>query len=100
ALFGIPAAAAAKGDTGFLRGEGHSDVALSFTRDSYDHFWVGDDRVEDPAVGEVTRDSYNLYAAYGMSHDTDLVLNAAYVTSESDGTGGFDDESDLQDLVV
>jgi len=96
----LAAGLAAQGDTGFLRGKGHYDVALSYTLDYYDHFWVGDMKVEDPGVGEVERATYSLYGAYGLTDDLDLVLNANYVSAESDGMAGFPDESDLQDLYL
>lgn len=92
--------ASAQGDTGFLRGEGHADVALSYGVDTYDHFWVGGTKVSDPGVGEIERQTTNLYAAYGLREDLDLVLNASYVSTMSDGAGGFPDEDDLQDLVL
>lgn len=98
ALF--PSAAHAQGETGFLRGEGRTDVVLAVTVDQYDEFWVGDDRVEAPPVGEVERTSGVLYVAHGLRDDLDLVLGAAWVQSESDGTAGFPDEEDLQDLLL
>jgi hypothetical protein len=100
AVFGLASLASAQGDTGFLRGEGRSDVALSYSLDWYDEFWVGDTKVSDANVGEVERATYSLYAAYGMSPDVDLVMNAAYVEASSDGAANFDDEEDLQDLVL
>lgn len=97
----LPASLArAQGDTGFLRGEGRLDSALSYTLDWYDEFWVGDMKVSDPGVGEVERETFSLYAAYGLTNDIDLVLNANYVEAESDGTVPFDDEEDLQDLYL
>ena len=92
--------ARAQGDNGFLRGKGHYDVAYSYTLDYYDEFWVGDTSVSDPAVGEVERETYSLYGAYGLSEDIDLVLNANYVSAETDGTAPFDDQDDLQDLYL
>ncbi|HEX6884701.1 MAG TPA: transporter [Planctomycetota bacterium] len=92
--------ARAQGDTGFLRGEGRLDTVLSYTLDWYDEFWVGDMKVSDPGVGEVERETYTLYAAYGLTNDIDLVLNASYVEAETDGTVPFDDEDDLQDLYL
>lgn len=92
--------ASAQGDTGFLRGKGRADVALSYSVDRYDEFWVGSDRVEDPGVGEIERATTSLYAAYGLCEDLDLILNAAYVSTSSDGAAGFPDEDDLQDLVL
>src|SRR6188768_1446344 len=87
----------AQGDTGFLRGVGKWDLAMTYTNDSYDEFWVGDDKVSDPAVGEVTRETWSIYSAYGLREDMDLVLSAAYVEASSDGAGGFSDENELQD---
>jgi len=100
ALLALGALASAQGDTGFTRGQGRTDVAVSYTLDWYDEFWVGSDKVENPDVGEVERATYNLWAAHGLSEDLDLVGSASYVEAESDGAAGFDDESDLQDLVL
>ena len=92
--------ASAQGETGFLRGTGRTDVVLGYTLDSYDEFWVGTDKVSDPGVGEIERASYSLFLAHGIDENTDVFLSAAYVEAESDGAGGFDDESDLQDAVL
>lgn len=102
ALFlALPASLArAQGDTGFLRGEGRVDAALSYTRDYYDEFWVGDMKVSDPGVGEVDRETGSLYVAYGLTNDLDLVMNASYVEAETDGTIAFEDQDDLQDLYL
>jgi len=89
-----------QGETGFLRGRGKFDVVVSYINDSYDEFWVGDTKMSAPPVGEVTREAFVLYAAYGLNDDIDLSVNAAYVETESDGTGGFSDENDPQDVVV
>jgi hypothetical protein len=89
----------AQGDTGFLRGPGKLDLALSYTVDSYDKFWVGTTKVSMPPVGEVERMGTSLYAAYGLREDMDVFLAAAYVETSADGTGGFSDENALQDAV-
>lgn len=87
-------------DTGFVRGQGRTDFALSYNVDTYDEFWVGDTKVADPGVGEVERITYNFYVAHGLTNDLDLVFNAAYADVSSDGAANFDDESDLQDMVI
>ena len=89
-----------QGETGFLRGEGNLDLAITYTHDTYDKFWVGTDKVAMPGVGEVDRTGYGLYAAYGLTDDLDLVLSSAYVEAESDGIAGAPDEHDLQDVVL
>jgi hypothetical protein len=95
------ALASAQGDTGFLRGKGHADVALSWTLDTYDKFWDGNDLASPAAVGRVERETGSLYAAYGLCDDIDLVVNANYVEAETDGTDAtIQDEEDLQDLYL
>lgn len=98
--FVLSSVAAAQGETGFLRGAGRADIALTYGEDSYDQFWVGNVRVSDPGVGEITRRTVSLYTAYGLSDDTDLVFGAAWVEASSDGAAGFPDESDLQDATI
>ncbi len=93
----LPALASAQGETGFLRGAGHLDTAISYTKDAYNEFWVGTDKVHDPGVGRVTRSTYNLYAAYGLTDEVDLALSAPWVVASST-SGNFDRESDFQDL--
>jgi hypothetical protein len=99
-LLAVAGPLSAQGETGFFRGEGHLDAALSGTFDSYDEFWVGIEDVSDPGVGEVERTSVSLYLAYGLSDDLDLIGNAAWVSSESDGAAGAPGEDDLQDFLL
>lgn len=85
---------------GFLRARGTGTVALSYTSESYDHFWVGTMKVEAPAgLGEITTDSSSLWFAYGFTDKLTLFGNAAYVQTDGDGTGGLE-ESDFQDLSL
>jgi len=96
----LSTAASAQGETGFLRGKGRADVVLGATLDRYDHFYVGDMRVENPAVGTVKRWSGVLYAAYGLRDDLDLIASAAWVRSQSNGTANSPTEEDLQDFLL
>ncbi len=100
AVAAISGRAVAQGDNGFLRGTGRTDVAITYAMDSYDHFWVGDNKVKDPGVGEVTRESLNLYVAHGLREDLDLVGSFALVEAENDGTANFRDERQLQDMSL
>jgi hypothetical protein len=92
----------AQGDNGFLRGTGHADVALTYSYDTYREFWVGSHKVEDPGVGRITRQSGNLWAAYGIDARTDVVVSAAYVEASSDGISNpFNGtEKALQDATI
>lgn len=84
---------------GFLREKGEGDVAVSFTSEGYDEFWVGDQKVSDPGVGEVDTRSVSVWLAYGITPDLTVVATLPWVDSEGDGLGGFR-ESDFQDATV
>lgn len=84
---------------GFVREKGHGDVAISFTAESYDEFWVGSMRVSDPGVGEVDTKSLSVWVAYGLTDNVSLIGSLPWVDTESDGLGGFA-ESDLQDATL
>lgn len=101
----VTSRAEAQGDNGFLRGAGKADIALTYSMDTYREFWVGSHKVEDPVVGRITRQSVNMWAAYGIDARTDLVVSAAYVEASSDGIsapgpGGNSTEKDLQDATI
>jgi hypothetical protein len=84
---------------GFMPGAGRGDLAVSYTAESYDEFWVGETRVSDPGVGEVETDSLAVWFQWGFTDNLALVANLSYVDTTSDGLGGFED-SGLQDLSV
>jgi hypothetical protein len=96
----LSSVAFAQGDTGFLRGDGRFNLAASYGIDSYEKFWIGTDKVRDPGVGDVDRESVNLYGAYGLTDDLDVQANASYVRSEADGSADLDTEDDFQDAAV
>lgn len=100
ATLGLGALPAAALDiNGFLRDKGAGDVALSFTSEGYDEFYVGKTKVSDPGVGEVDTHSVSLWVAYGLTDGLTLIGSLPYVDSEGDGLGQFS-ESDLQDATL
>ncbi|MEA2604374.1 MAG: hypothetical protein QOF89_5366 [Acidobacteriota bacterium] len=82
---------------GFLPEQGHVDVALSYTSETYDHFWVGTTKVADPGVGKVDIKSTSLWLQWGLTPDLALVANLPYVDTSGNGLGHFKD-SGVQDL--
>jgi hypothetical protein len=92
------ASAFAQGDTGFLRGQGHFDAAISYTREHFDEFWVGNSKVSDPSVGRITRQTYALYGAYGATNDIDIEFNIPYIIATSNADQPR--EQDFQDLTI
>jgi hypothetical protein len=96
---GLSATAHAQGDNGFLRGEGKTDISFNYSYEKFSRFWVGDDKVHDPAIGKVYRESYNFWAAYGLRDDLDLVAQASIVRADTTGNPRMRDHSALQDGV-
>jgi len=91
---------AAQGETGFLRGKGKTDVVVTYTNDHYRKFWAGNDKMKSAGVGRVTRQSYSLYAAYGLNDQIDLIVKGSYIKSDSSGAGNAPTERDWQDLTL
>lgn len=81
---------------GFLPGQGHTDVAVSYTAESYDHFWLGTTKVAVPNGGDVDIKSTSLWLQWGLTDNLAIVANLPYVDASSDGFGL--DASGLQDL--
>lgn len=84
---------------GFLPAAGRGDVAVSYTAESWDEFWVGEREVTEPALGTVDIDSYTLWGRFGLTDDAALIVNLPYVSADGDGPAPFEG-SDLQDATV
>jgi len=84
---------------GFLREKGHGDVAISYTSEEYDHFWVGRTKVEDPGVGKVETTSISLWVSYGVTDRFTITADVPWIHADSDGLGEFE-EKDLQDFTA
>src|SRR4029078_193136 len=82
---------------GFLPDPGHVDVALSYTSETYDHFWVGATKVGDPGVGKVDINSTSLWLQWGLAPNLALAANLPYVDTSGNGLAHFKD-SGVQDL--
>ncbi len=95
-LLGLAAtssSALGQGDTGFLRGKGNLDFVLSYSLDTYDEFWIGDDKISDAPFGRVDRNAINGYLAYGLTDDIDITASMSWVYVETDDV--FDDNDAL-----
>jgi len=98
-LASASATAVAQGDTGFLRGRGKTDISFGYAAESSDDFFVGTDKTSSTAIGKVTHESFNLWAAHGLTNELDLFVAASWVDAENDGTAKFHDETQLQDAI-
>ncbi|MEZ4701168.1 MAG: hypothetical protein R2834_12600 [Rhodothermales bacterium] len=96
----IPAPAAAQGlIDGFNKGQGRLDLALSYSWEQYESFYVGSEKVSEPGLGEITTQSVSLYAAYGLTSKIDLIVNLPFISARSANNPALD-ESALQDLAL
>lgn len=78
--------------TGFLPEEGTGNLALSYTDESYDEFWRGTEKVPTPGVlGEISTTSTSLWFNWGLTNRLALIVDAAHVDVDSDGTAGMAD---------
>ncbi len=70
--------------SGFFQGKGKLAVAASTTRESYDEFYFGDKKTPIKMAGfdKVVTQSINLYAAYGLSDKTDIIVNIPYIITK------------------
>lgn len=99
-LFLASAPLAATDLTGFLPAKGHGTIAVGYTNESYDEFFRGTEKVSTPGfLGEVTTTSFSYWMNYGFTDRLALIVNAAYVDADSDGTAGMSD-SGPQNLAV
>ena len=97
ALTGVAASAGAQDLDGFSPEPGHGDVAFSLNFDSYDRFWVGNQKVFEPALGTVDTFSASLWWRHGLSERFTIVATVPYVDVDGDGTANLSD-SGAQDL--
>jgi hypothetical protein len=98
-LAGVAGPAAALDLNGYLPGDGKGHLAVSYTRESWDEFWLGETKVSDPGVGEATIRSLTAWFTWGLTDDLAIVANLPSVDADSDGLGGFNQDG-LQDLSL
>ncbi|HSL85221.1 MAG TPA: hypothetical protein VLF66_20805 [Thermoanaerobaculia bacterium] len=102
AALSLPAAAPALDLNGFLPAAGEGAAALSYTAESYDEFWAGETKVQEPALGEVETSSLSLWFRWGFTDRLSVVANLPYVDVSTDGFAGLEDDglADLEALLL
>lgn len=85
---------------GFQPAKGHGDVAFNVSIDSYDQFWVGENKIDSPpGLGEIETTSLSLWSRFGLTDRLALVATVPWIDVDSDGADMLDD-SGLQDATV
>jgi len=84
---------------GFMRGQREASLALTYSQESFDRYYVGTREIRDPNLGTVSTQSLNLYATYGLGYDLDLIVNAPYVRTEA-SAGYWPKQEGFQDITA
>lgn len=97
AALALPTAAPALDLNGFLAAAGEGAAALSYSTESYDEFWAGDQKTSAPPLGEVETTSVSLWLRWGFTDRLSVVANLPYVDADTNGPAGLHD-SGIGDL--
>ncbi len=84
---------------GFGKGKGNLDLALSYSWEQYDEFFVGSESVSEPGLGTITTQSVSLYGIYGLTSRLDVIVNLPFIAASASNNPELD-ESALQDLTL
>ncbi len=84
---------------GFLKGQGNIVTAISFSHESFDRYYVGNQGTINRNLGTIGTNSANLFVAGGLTEYLDLVLTLPYI-STSASEGFWSDQHDFQDIAV
>lgn len=70
---------------GFPQGKGKLAVALSYTRENFDNFYLGEKKtpISIRGLDNIITQSVNLYSAYGLTDKIDIILNLPYISAKS-----------------
>lgn len=82
---------------GFLRGQGNIVTAISYSHESYDHYYVGDQKTSNQNLGTIKTKSANIYVAGGITDFLDLVVTVPYISATA-SEGFWSDQHDIQDI--
>lgn len=89
---------------GFTLGKGNGIAALSYSWESYDEFYFGNEIMDAPAPygGKITTQGITFYGAYGLTDHLDVIVNLPYINAMGNGNDEMVDQSvgNLQDLSL
>jgi hypothetical protein len=84
---------------GFLKGQGNIVTAISFSHESFDRYFVGNQETTNRNLGTIGTNSANLFVAGGLTEYLDLVLTLPYI-STSASEGFWSDQHNFQDISI
>ncbi len=93
---------------GFFSEQGALSVTTSYTRGSFDEFYIGNDKKDLKVTNEydeITQDIYDIYAKYEVAADLVAFINLPFIVGNGDVTNGAeagtkDEVSGIQDITL
>lgn len=90
---------------GFFVGKGNTTLALSYTLESFDNFYIGEENTEPvPAHNEITKNVISIYGAYGILNNLEIAASIPYIFADGDGdpdpVTGITETNDFMDFMV
>lgn len=84
---------------GYMRGKGNVTAALSYSYESYDHYYVGSKATQNPNLGTISTQSGSLFVAGGITDYLDVIATVPYIRA-SPSAGYWSTQRDIQDLSM
>jgi hypothetical protein len=82
---------------GFMKGKSNLVTALSYSNESFDTYFVGGNKTQNPNLGTIGTNSIGVFVAGGVTDHLDVILSAPYISTKA--TQGFiSDQKDFQDM--
>ncbi|QJW91230.1 hypothetical protein HNV11_18545 [Spirosoma taeanense] len=84
---------------GFMRGQRKASLAVTYSQETYETYYVNTTETRNPNLGTVTTQAVNLYGTYGLGYDLDLIISAPYIRTEA-SAGYWQKQEGFQDLTA
>jgi hypothetical protein len=81
---------------GFMKGKGNSSVALSYSYESYDTYFVGGTSTQNANLGTIATRSVSFYGVTGLTKKLDAVVSLPYIKASA-SEGYWQDQQGFQD---
>lgn len=85
--------------SGYMQGAGNTGLAITYSTESYDRYFVADRQTTNPGLGTITTTSVNAYVAAGITSWLDVVVNVPWVDAASNA-GLWAPVTAMQDLAA
>jgi hypothetical protein len=82
---------------GFLKGQGNMVTALSYSDESYEHYYIGNQKTSNANLGTIRTKSANVFVTGGLTDYLDLILTLPYISTTA-SEGFWSDQHDIQDF--